>query len=490
MANVVYYFCCALIILAAVWAVIRQVDVRLTLTVAALALGGLSGQPMVIVRKFLATFSSEQFVVPICCAVGFAHVLRKTQCDQHLVQLLAKPLRRFGLFLIPGTVLVGFLVNIPVISQVGTAVSIGAVLVPLCRSANLSATTTGAALLLGASLGGDLLNPGAPEWATVSSVAMRPSDPRQVQLLAGTTETRVQKAPEAAAGNEVTAQHIPAGDCVTWVFPLLLIQLAVATCVFWVLNRRFAPQPGKTERGPLGEGALVPPNRKEFRVNLFKAAVPVLPVVLLLLTGPPLKLITVPKDWLVDPAEGEKAGMHFDSRLIGAAMLAGTAVAAVVTWRGALGTARSFFEGAGYGFAHIISVIVAAACFGEAVKLIGVSRLLENLVHGRPLLLLPLAATVSLGFAVLCGSGMATTQSLYPFFVGPSLGALIHPAHTAAVVAVAASAGRTMSPVSAICLMSAAMTETQPIDLMRRVALPLLAGLAAMVSVAVFLTGG
>src|SRR5436305_2872260 len=135
-----------LVIAAAVFAVLRQVDVRLALVLAALALGTLAGDPMAIVRTFLITLAREQFVVPICCAMGFAYVLRHTGCDQHLVQLLVRPLRRGGGFLIPGAVLVGFLVNIPIISQTSTAVAIGAVLVPLLRAARISAVTTGAAL--------------------------------------------------------------------------------------------------------------------------------------------------------------------------------------------------------------------------------------------------------------------------------------------------------------------------------------------------------
>src|ERR1700732_2214915 len=147
----------------AIYAVIHKIDVRLALTLAALALGCLAGQQQLIVREFLATFSKEKFVVPICSAMGFAYVLRHTGCDQHLVQLLVKPVRRVRLFLVPGTVLVGFLVNVPIISQTSTAVTIGPVLVPLLRAARLPPATIGAALLLGASLGGELLNPGAPE---------------------------------------------------------------------------------------------------------------------------------------------------------------------------------------------------------------------------------------------------------------------------------------------------------------------------------------
>src|SRR5205085_1080487 len=125
------------VIAAAVYAIVRRVDVRLVLAVAGLALGTLGGDPVAIVRRFLVTFADEKFVVPICTAMGFAHVLRLTQCDRHLVQLLTGPLRRVRALLIPGTVAVGFLVNIPIISQTSTAVTLGPVLIPLLLAARI-----------------------------------------------------------------------------------------------------------------------------------------------------------------------------------------------------------------------------------------------------------------------------------------------------------------------------------------------------------------
>ena len=98
-----------LIVAVTVYAVLRRVDVRLALLLAALALGAIGGDITGILRTFLATLSNEQFLVPICTAMGFAHVLRLTQCDQHLVHLLVRPLRRVRQFLIPGAVLVGFI---------------------------------------------------------------------------------------------------------------------------------------------------------------------------------------------------------------------------------------------------------------------------------------------------------------------------------------------------------------------------------------------
>jgi DcuC family C4-dicarboxylate transporter len=446
------------IIAATVVAVLRKVDVRLALITAALALGvtmgvgkaldvpetagfkdrlwAFSEGPALIVRTFVMTFSSEQFVVPIGCAVGFAYVLRHTGCERHLVQLLVRPLRRARVLLIPGVVLVGFAVNTPVISQVGTAVSIGAVLVPLLRAARVSAVTTGAALLLGCSLGGDLLNPGAPEWQTVAqSLGVTPA------------------------------------ACVPRVLPLLLLQVAVATPVFWVLSLRAEKgEPANGEPAEDGKPA-------EFRVNYIKAAVPLVPLALLFLTGPPLELLRVPREWLTTADDLKR----FDSRLIGAAMLVGVAAAVLVSPGSARGTARAFFEGAGYAMTHIISLIVAATCFGKGVEGIGVKEVLGRVIGGRPGLLLPAAGLLPMGFALVCGSGMATTQALFDFFVEPARAAAIDPLLIGALVAVVSSAGRTMSPVAAIVLMSASMTHSDPLALVRRVAVPVLAGVTAVV---------
>jgi len=433
------------VIAAAVVAVLRKIDVRLVLIVAALVLGLLAGTPDLIVRTFVSTFSSEQFVVPIGCAVGFAYVLRHTGCEQHLVQLLVKPLRRARWLLIPGVVLVGFAVNVPVVSQVGTAVSIGAVLVPLLRAARVSAVTSGAALLLGCSLGGDLLNPGAPELQTIAR----------------------------ALSVESTA-------CVVRILPLLLVQVAVATAVFWPLSLR--------AEATIPAGALPAEAREPttFRVNYLKAAVPLVPLVLLFLTGPPLQLVQVPTEWLTTPEDVKR----FDSRLIGVAMLLGVLTAAVVSPRTALGTAGAFFDGAGYALTHIVSLIVAAYCFGKGVESIGVKELLGRVIGARPALLLPAAGALPLTFAVLCGSGMATTQALFGFFVEPARGTGIDPLLVGALVAVVASAGRTMSPVAAIVLMSASMTGSEPLALVRRVVVPLLCAVVAVVVAAAVLARG
>jgi DcuC family C4-dicarboxylate transporter len=437
------------IIAIAVTAILSKVDVRLALTLAGLAMGIIAHDPAGIVRTFFVTLTKEQFVVPICCAMGFAYVLRETGCDRHLVYLLIQPLQRVRTLLIPGTVLVGFVVNIPIISQTSTVVAIGSVLVPLLRAARISPPTIGAALLLGCSIGGELLNPGAPEFRTVG----------------------------VATGAEP-------GECAARVFPLILPHVALATLLFWWISARMDANRGVHEAATDADAAVNP----AFRVNLLKAAVPLLPISLLFVTGPPFELFTVPQGWLIDVGNLDDAPL-FNSRRVGAAMLVGVVAASLTGGTKGLGTARAFFEGAGYAFTNIISVIVAAECFGAGVRQIGLARQLGDLMKAWPGLLIPTAGALPWAFAWVSGSGMASTQSLYGFFLEPARSLGVDPVHVGAVVSIGSAAGRTMSPVAAVTLMCATLTATNPLELIWRTALPVLGSLVMVILLAAVMAG-
>lgn len=431
-----------IVIVFAVAAVMRGVDVRLVLLLAAALLGVLGHNAAAVLRTFLETLAREQFVVPICTAMGFAHVLRRTGCDQHLVHLLVKPLERVRYLVLPGAVLVGFFVNIPIISQTSTAVAIGSVLIPLLLAARITNVTTGAALLLGASMGGELLNPGAPELRTIA-----------------------------------TALGIASNDCVEHIVPLLAVHVIVATLLFWILSVR-------AERcAPLQPHESV---LAEFRVQPLKALIPLVPLILLFLTGAPFYLVRVPPDWLINSANSAEKPL-FDARLIGAAMLVGVVAALVVSPGAARDGAKSFFEGAGFAYAHIISLIVAANCFGKGIEQAGLADVLGKVTARAPGLLTPSAVGIPLAFAWLSGSGFAATQSLYGFFVKPAEALGVSAVDLGALVSIAAAAGRTLSPVAAVTLMCASLTQTSPIALCKRLAIPLLAGLACVLATALIM---
>lgn len=440
-----------LVVALAAFALYRRVEVRLVLLLAALLLGIIAGQVTTVVQAFLQACADERFVVPICCAMGFAHVLKLTECDRHLVLVLTQPLRRVRPLLVPGTILAGVLVNIPIISQTSTALTLGAVLVPVMRAVGVPLPTIGAALLLGSSIGGELLNPGAPELATVSKVV-----------------------------TEKFGRPVQPAECVAVIFPLLVLHVIVAMAVFsWRSRVSLSLTAQQASLPTTGNGPPAAVGEPMEKPNWIKAHVPLVPLALLFVTGPPLYWWPVPKEWLVAPGETGA----FGARLIGVAMLVGVAAAAMTSRAKAGQTMSAFFEGAGYAYTHIISLIVAGTSFGKSVEVTGLAAELGEIVTRFPSLLLPAAVLLPCGFAVLSGSGIGATNSLYGFFIAPCQSLNVDPVLVGALVSLGSAAGRTMSAVAAVALMSASLTETTSFILVRQVALPLLAGLAVVVTV-------
>jgi DcuC family C4-dicarboxylate transporter len=402
--------------------------------------------------------------------------MRHTGCDQHLVHLLVHPLTKARFFLVPGTILVGFLVNMPIVSQSSTAVTIGAVIIPILRAARVPPVTIGAALLFGCSIGGELLNPAAPELRTVVTVS---------QALA-----------KDAAKNDPNVSFKPedfdSERCVQRIVPLDLLGLCAGTLAFWWLAYRYesrraaSPQPEAAPEPAHALPADWPRDALGWTLYVGKAVVPLLPLVFLYFCSYPLKWIPLDKD-LLDTRNAAGEYERFDARLIGVAMLMGVAAAALMTPSKLHGIAASFFEGAGFGFANIISLIVVAQCFAEGIRQIGIAQLIGNFIHDWPDLLVPLAGLMPLGFGALCGSGMATTQGLFGFLAEPALNLGVDPTHIGAVVAIAAAAGRTISPVAAVTLMCARMTGTKPLELTKQVAVPVLISVAFVIVVAMII---
>jgi DcuC family C4-dicarboxylate transporter len=211
--------------------------------------------------------------------------------------------------------------------------------------------------------------------------------------------------------------------------------------------------------------------------------VPLVPIALLFASGLPdeYKLFDVPDEWVMARKPDGARDPAYNTRLIGLAMLVGVLCAMAVTPGKARECVKEFFTGAGYGFATVVSLIVTATCFGVAIEGAGLARLLGELIRRAPELMQPLAAFVPLAFGAVSGSGMASTQSLYGFFHAPAVALNLDPVSVGAMVSVGSAAGRTMSPVAAVTLMCAALTGTNPFTLAKRVAVPLLVGIAVVV---------
>ena len=401
------------------------IDVRLLLLLGALPLFLATGRLPELLAKLVAELANPGTVVPIGSAMGFAFVLRLTGCDQHLVQLLVRPLRRVRILLIPGGIAAGYLINMTIVSQAGTASVLGPILIPLLRAGGLGSAQAGAILLLGSSMGGELFNPGAVE----------------MRKLAELTHLR---------GHEVVARSKG----------LNLLACSTALAAFWLLTtRRDRGRPRTVEdRPPREEAETLAP----FRVNPVKALVPLLP----------LLILSSDSVFGTNPVLGSIEG---PPRIL-AAMLIGVVAAGLTCPRSVGGLAPSFFEGAGYAYYHVISLIVAASTFAEGVRLSGLIELLIRSIAPWPHLAMIVGLVAPWCLAVVSGTGIAPAVAVMEFFVPAASSMGLEPTRLGTVTALGAHFGRTMSPAAAVVMVSAQLSQARPSNLIRQVALPLIAG--------------
>lgn len=430
-ANATVAIPAVLIVILGVFLVFRQVDVRLVMLVSGVLLAALVGRPFAALDTFTQTMVSASYTVPICCSMGFAFVLKFTGCDRHLVRLLVAPLRRVAVLALPGGIAVAFIVNTAVISQSSTAATVGPVLIPLLLATGLSPTMAGAALLIGSSVGGELLNAGAPEVIAIS---------------------------EATGQKSIAVIERMAG--------LAPLVAAMTTAFFWWRSRR--PDP-KLEKREASEEAVTssltfPEAAEESEncpINPLKAAIPLLPILLLILDARlPGHLFPRPED----PSTWK------EWMAIAYAVLIGTG-AAMLTAPKLVGRATAqFFQGQGFAYAHIISLIVAALTFVEGLKQSGLMALATAALAGRSALAVPAAVVVPGSMALLTGSGMAPSVTFIEAFLphAPSWG--VDAVGLGMVASQSAAIGRTCSPAAAVVMVCAALVGVSPLALLRRAA--------------------
>jgi DcuC family C4-dicarboxylate transporter len=427
----------AIVVVGAFFAA-RRVDIRIVLAGCAFALFALARD----VAPFFVTFAEQMAnpgtVVPICSAMGFAYVVKSTGCDRDLVFALTAPLRLVRSIMVPGGVAVGFTVNTAIVSQSSTAATVGPVLVPVVVASGIPLVTAAAVLLLGSSVGGELVNPGAVEIVTLSKLV----------------------------GAEPT-------EIVRRILPFNLVASAAATILFaWLAVARPPADPAPPEPAPIVDGEPDPPPPPETaepaRVNPIKAAVPLLPLAIL----------------FVAPHAVALPEAITNTILIAAAMLTGVLAAGLAAPRRARDLGVAFFEGAGFAYSRVISLIVTATLFTEAIKANGLIERLTDAIATEPALATATSVAVPLLLAAVSGSGIAPAVAVMNVLVPVAATAGLDPVRIGALCAVSAQLGRTMSPAAAVVMMSSAVAGVPPEAILRRVVAPLLGGALALLGAA------
>ena len=157
------------VVIATIYCLIRRYETRLVLFTSGMLLSFIGGAPYDVFKAFSHAMLESKLFESIIAVMGFAMVMKYTECDKHLINLLIKPLRKAGSLLIPATVLVTFFINVSITSSAGCSAAVGSILIPLMLAAGIHPAIAGAAIYAGTY--GAMFNPGYPQNAIVVSVS-------------------------------------------------------------------------------------------------------------------------------------------------------------------------------------------------------------------------------------------------------------------------------------------------------------------------------
>ena len=358
-----------------------------------------------------------------------------TECDQHLVRLLLRPLQRLRWLLIPGGIAAGYLVNTTIVSQTGTAAVLGPILIPLLRAGGVAPATAGAILLLGSSMGGELFNPGAVEMRKLAELTGL-SGPAVVARLEPAEPAGLRRRPCCRSGSLAA---IGRGQ-----------------------RSRSPPEPARRSSRPADRSIRRSTrSRRSCRSSRLSCSSPT-------------------RAWEpTRPCGRSRARPRSWPRCSIGIVLAGSTSPRLC---GQLATA--FFEGAGYAYTHVISLIVAASTFAEGIRHSGLIEMMVQVLVGWPKAALVVGTLAPWALAVVSGTGIAPAVSIMEFFVPVAASMGLDPVRLGTVAALGSHFGRTMSPAAAVVAMSARLAGVPASELIRRVTIPLLIGGLVLIAAA------
>ncbi|MBI3260147.1 MAG: C4-dicarboxylate transporter DcuC [Ignavibacteriae bacterium] len=408
---------------AAVYSVVRGVDVRLVLFAAGLILASLALKPLIVFDTFQRVMGDGKIIGPICSAMGYAFVLRATCCDREMVRLLMRPIRQIRWLLIPGGCFVGFFTNMAITSQTAAAAAVGPILVPILLAARIHPIIAGAVLVLGCSGGGNLFNPGEPDIVAIQ-----------------------------------TATLAPLPSVLDAAFQPELIGFGVAVVVFTMMAFFMKPT-------AVTEEVELPDENSTAKIQYYKALLPPLPVAVLLLCQPKFHLFP------------SLLALYPDGLPVVHVMLFFTIIVLLLNYRDISSLTKTFFEGLGYAYIHVISLIIAASCLIAGMEAVGLVQIVVSMVSNFDFTAKTISGSMTWLLAVLSGSGTAPSVS-FSKAVLPTLAKINQQGAVdlGVIGAIGATFGRTMSPVAAVVIFTTTLVKTTPFELIKRTAPALIAG--------------
>jgi len=187
----------------------------------------------------------------------------------------------------------------------------------------------------------------------------------------------------------------------------------------------------------------------KFKMNIIKALVPMLPLVLLIIGS-------------------ESFGIFENEMTVPEAMLIGTFVAFLVSLIDPQQITKVFFEGMGSAYGKIIGIIIAATVFTTGVELIGLMDVLISTMENSDSSV-GLAATFEpFLLATFSGSGTASTVTFHTSLTPNAAVFGLDMVDLGILANISGALGRMISPVTGAAIICAGTANVTPMDLVKR----------------------
>ena len=414
-----------IVVLATIYLMVKQYENRLVLFCSGMLMALLAGDPMAGFKAFSHAMQENRLFESIISVMGFAMVMKLTECDKHLIQWLAKGLKRVGPLLIPCATLATFFINTSITSSAGCSAAVGTIIIPLLMAAGIHPAIAAASVYAGTY--GAMFNPGYAQIAIVSNVAK-------------------------ASPMEVVANHF---------VPLLLSGIIGA---FSLLALAYIRKENKNCQ-PAADKII--DTTTDFKVDFLRAVVPIVPLVILLLGS--MKIV---------PA--------FKSLGISHAMIIGVFCAFAVTRVSPTKISKEFWHGVGDSFGHIFGIIICAMVFVGGLNAVGIIKALTQLMTDTPAIAKFSAAFGPFILAVLSGSGDAAAIAFNKAVTVEAAKFGLNGMDMASTAVIAGNLGRTMSPAAGACVICAGLAGASPVELAKRNALGMVLALLATLALLMY----
>lgn len=449
---------CLIALVLAGWAIAKNYDAKVVLFVtglillylavllghpvlAAKASSGLSWvDPFKVVRDlFVKQYSNAGLI--ILTLFGFAAYMSHIGANQKVIEVLSKPLSgiRSPYILVPLVFWLGTLLSIIIPSAASLAVILMATLYPVLRAAKMTPLTAAGVI------------------ATTATIVPTP----------------------LGGDNVVAARVLGFEHVVDYVFyhhaPITIPAIIIMGFAHYFWQRYMDKKSPASGEMSLDESKL----KQNVEAPTYYAIFPVLPLILTIFF------------WLF--FKSAKVGLVeitlFSFALAFACEIVRRCNDPTTNGKKLLGDANLFFKGMGDGFSKVVVLIVAASTMVAGLSSMGLIDMISNSLQGVE------SADTGLMFAFsgitglitfISGSGNAVFYSFIELIPQIAEKAGIDPIMVALPMQCTSNLIRAVSPVAAVVIIVAATIRENPLNIVKRTAVPLLVGEAAVLAIAFF----